>query len=302
MSITGRRFRHSLLAFMLLAAAIAGGALARPSPMEGPVSIRARWQLHEAVALDEFSGFWTGVLSEGTAKQPELALAWSVDAQAFWPTWRIQVVARRDALAPGAGLRRLNEFEHWPGMEGLTLATVQPTSGHQYESCLSYDPELGGLSVVITDTTTGYEIVAESVAVPVQGGAFYYATDLMSGGQAQMASAEVLQVAPGYIPWGVRWNTAVRESAHGVPLATDHLRRADEAILALSIPHPLRGQFVLSLVQDDRQLELGRVSLPGAAALLFPCKCVTGPWDWPLWSCATGIDRSWCLALKRALR
>jgi hypothetical protein len=279
MNTISRRSQRSLLALMLLAAIIALGACAVASPVEGPVSIRTLWQLDEAVELDEFRGFWTGVLLQETAEQPELAVTWSLDSQAFWPIWRIQVVARRDALGVGAGAGAQKEFSLWPGMESLTLTTVQPIPGHRYESCLSYDPDLGGLSVVITDMTAGSEIVADSVAVPVRQGAFHLATGLVAGGQRQeQASASVLQVEHGYVPWGVRWNVAVSESPHGAPLATFHVDRTDEAILDLSIPHPVRGEFDLLLVQGDRQLELGRVSLPASGSVAIPLQVA----DWPL--------------------
>lgn len=251
------------------------------NPVEGPVHMRSLWELDEAIELDEFGGFWTGVLSQEAATQPELAVTWSLDDQAFWPIWRIQMVGRRGTLGAGVGASVPKESPLWPGCEGLTLATVRPVPGHQYESCLSYDPECGGLSVVITDITAGSQVVAATVAVPARRGAYHLAAGLLAGGQVpDGASARVLQVEPGYVPWGVHWYVAVREDTFGVPLATFHVQRTDDVIVDLSIPHPLRGEFELLLVQGDTQLELGRVRLPEGGQATVPLRVG----DWPLGS------------------
>lgn len=279
MCIIGRHSRRIVNPLVLLAALVAVSGCAIASPVEGPAHVRSLWQLDEEAELDHFGGFWTGVFLEETAEQPGLAVVWSLDGHAFWPVWRIQLVAVRGMLAGDDGPRTLEEFGSWFGMEGLTLASAWPTPGHQYEACLSYDPELGGLSVLITDVTTGSEIVATSVTVPVHSGPFHLATGLLAGGQMQkMASAGMLQIEPGYVPWGVQWHVAVRESIHETSLPALHLERTDDAFLELSLPHPVRGEFELSLVQDDRRFALGQVRFPEAGHVAVPLQVA----DWPL--------------------
>lgn len=226
MRMVVRCSRYGVHLVGLLAALMAVSACAIAGPVEGPVHVRCLWQLDEEADLDDFGGFWAGVLLEETAEQPELAVVWSLDDQAFWPLWRIQLVARRGVLTGDGEARAPGAVGYWSGMEALTIVGGPPTPGHQYEVCLSLDQELGGLSVTVEDITTGRQVAATSVAVSVRRGPLHLAAGLLAEAEVgEKASAQVIQIESGYAPWGVRWHVAAGET----PLPTLHLERTDDA-------------------------------------------------------------------------
>lgn len=79
MRMVVRCSRYGVHLVGLLAALMAVSACAIAGPVEGPVHVRCLWQLDEEADLDDFGGFWAGVLLEETAEQPELAVVWSLD-------------------------------------------------------------------------------------------------------------------------------------------------------------------------------------------------------------------------------
>ena len=175
-----RRFRSALFLALILAALVAVGICAAAEPLAGPVNIRFLWRLDEEADLNDFRGFWAGVLPNDGSERPQLAVIWSWDDQSFWPLWRIQLAADKGVLKEDDRVKPFDVVGPWSGMEAMTLTGGMPLPGHEYEICLSYDPELGGLSVAIEDLTAESQVVAASVAVSASAGPWRAATDLLS--------------------------------------------------------------------------------------------------------------------------
>lgn len=269
-----RGYRGGLSLAMLLAA-LAVSLCAAAGPLKGPVNARFLWQLDEEADLNDFRGFWAGVLSEEGSEQPELVVVWSWDDQSFWPLWRVQLVAGRGVLAGDGQVKALDAIGPWSELEAMTLTGGTPLPGHRYEVCLSYDPELGGLSVAIEDLTVGREVVVASVGVSVPAGSFRVATDLLSeAGAGEKTLAQIAETEPGYVPWGIRWHVATGERL----TPSLHLERVDDAFLELTMPHALRGEFEFSLLSGERRTPLGKMSLSEGGRLSVPLQIS----EWPL--------------------
>lgn len=208
----------SLMLMLLVPATLIAGAVperqtlvSQPTSYNGVVTVKTRVKLSPAGETrneggDE--GVWLAGLAASPGAEPQvLALTWSpVSSGWFGAIWGLQLQSAEGLIPDNLYPRSGADF-----LAGSSYLAVSSSLlwGNEYESMLSYDPNSGAASVVITDLTAGKTVASHGFQLKPYAGAVYpsagYRVDANAGAPIELASVASLEARGVFAPAGVPW-------------------------------------------------------------------------------------------------
>jgi hypothetical protein len=233
-----------------------------------PITIEAVWTFPDSIGEDH-SGLWLAGLDEQGRHTP--AFAWYPVTTGWWPTWQM-VLASETELLPIENTNAVS-VPGWPDAVGLNLGTHLPAAGHVYRPLLSYDPEIGSVSVSLIDETAGETVYAHTFRAPKIEVDLQAASGYLGPTEADITISDIKQ-SPYYVPAGTYWRINPNAVDDGI-LSFVAANPQDELYLHVAVPDPAprgsyrlvfrNGEFIQELTavsQQSRGLPISLAGLP----------------------------------------